>query len=1251
MVESLRLPIIRKFKRMQRLSSIIEELKIYSSANEPKEVIKYCDQKFTKKLAPYRLISYARKLCEKNEILAENCRSSLTQRKKVTVVTVNYNNREGLKKTINTVLSQKARDDIQFIVIDGNSDDGSLDYLKEVEGLIDIVAYGDDKGVYDAMNRGVELSNSDYCIFMNSGDCFDSNEVVCEVIKHAESNSYPDFIYGSARYEDNSIWRPLDVRNIWRGMICCHQSAFFKTSLLKKLGSYSLSNTVVSDFELIAKFYSTGAQFSKLDLVISQIEPVGISADFTTRTLERWKVIRKLQFGSVDIDEIDTFYRDLLSTNGDWAAPHFHTINKAQSSLISNIEKRVCFLISMPRSGSTLLQRIIDQSDEISTAGEPWFMLPLASMYDESLIEASYGQNLNIMAKNEFVNDTGLNNIIDNAQKVYADSIYSTVLSQLKTRYFLDKTPRYVHVVEKLSQIYPNAKFIVLKRNPAAVISSYATTWYSNDYAKVNTDKLAVNDFKYGFQKLAEFSQKNCKNKLVIDYETLVSEPESQAAKIFSFLGIKFNENFVNYNQNSAIKKFTFGDPSSVYSKNRPDPSHNNKWLKSIESFKHAKQFLTTLDLVPEAAISKLGYSKLDIENKLDEKFNLRLPKSESLINEISGDFRFELVANSDLDLGTLGVLITCFNDQYTIIQCLESVIKQSKKPDLIVIADDCSTDRSVELIKDYISKFSDIEIRLIERDVNVGVTRNRDEAIKSMDVDLITTLDGDDMIFPGKLAAEYEQFDSPEVVVSFSDILMLNKDAQVHIETKAYNRMYKQDMLENVCSRKFPVPRDMMFRKSLFIKAMGFDMNMEIYEDWALKMRLIAFMEEGEYWSHSGTIGTIYDRRNLGLSGRSPVVLAYGQLLALARNCDYLNNAALAAGLETVSSLLDGKCKTRLLDVVNSLNQGKESELYRSRLKRIWYERDWSLRSQQINELIWSFSGPTNGAPTFCICTPCFNSSATIEKTIESVLGQEGDFHLRYHVQDGGSTDGTVEILQRVKEKLSKGSIGYNCKSLTFTFDTEKDDGMYDALVKAFDKFGLGGNEWLSWINADDHFLPGAFAHVSKCSASYDIQWITGISSVMEADGSLKQSFRPVNSAIISRGLADGKHWNFLQQEGTFFKAKLWGAIDKTAFNSFRYAGDWNLWVQFASISQIHIARRVMANFCKVQGQLSEVGMSKYIEEINRCISEQQRLASLESFPVSEGEMLVFEDKEGKIEMVQGSVLGHFVAKLKSMQ
>ena len=131
---------------------------------------------------------------------------------KYSIITINYNNREGLQKTINSVIGQTFKD-YEFIIIDGGSTDGSIEILEQHDASITFWSSEPDKGVYHAMNKGIAKAHGEYLNFMNSGDCFYSNNVLEHVNRY---HSDADFIVSGNEYigrkhltivaEDNNLF-------------------------------------------------------------------------------------------------------------------------------------------------------------------------------------------------------------------------------------------------------------------------------------------------------------------------------------------------------------------------------------------------------------------------------------------------------------------------------------------------------------------------------------------------------------------------------------------------------------------------------------------------------------------------------------------------------------------------------------------------------------------------------------------------------------------------------------------------------------------------------------------------------------------------------------------------------------------------------------------------------------------------------------------------------------------------------------
>lgn len=244
-------------------------------------------------------------------------------------------------------------------------------------------------------------------------------------------------------------------------------------------------------------------------------------------------------------------------------------------------------------------------------------------------------------------------------------------------------------------------------------------------------------------------------------------------------------------------------------------------------------------------------------------------------------------------------------------------------------------------------------------------------------------------------------------------------------------------------------------------------------------------------------------------------------------------------------------------------------------------------------------------------IVTPAYNSRATIDETIASVVLQAGDFSVHYHVQDGGSTDGTVDLLEKWSKRLNSGALPVLCNNVRFSYVSEQDDGMYDAIRKGFSRFAIPDNEWMTWINSDDVLAPGAFAVISYISKKQNqIAWVTGRAAVRTPEMQIAEADRYLTREIIKQGLSDGKHWGFLQQEGTFFRGRLWAAVDiPKQFCTLKYAGDWNLWRKFAEIEDIYQYAFPLAYFSIRPGQLSQIGRDKYEAEIDAIAPMLMRL------------------------------------------
>lgn len=230
-----------------------------------------------------------------------------------------------------------------------------------------------------------------------------------------------------------------------------------------------------------------------------------------------------------------------------------------------------------------------------------------------------------------------------------------------------------------------------------------------------------------------------------------------------------------------------------------------------------------------------------------------------------------------------------------------------------------------------------------------------------------------------------------------------------------------------------------------------------------------------------------------------------------------------------------------------------------------------------------------------FSIVTPVYNGEKYIAETIESILSQEGDFEIEYIVQDGGSTDGTLAIVKSYEEKIKSCSFPIKCNGITFTWFSEKDSGMYDAVEKGFSR---AKGDVFAYLNADDRYVPGAFATVSDVLKSYpEVKWLKGINKLCNEHGNTlsEGACRLYRQNWLQKGVY-GRSAYFVDQESVFWKRTLWEKASPH-ISSWRLAGDYALWTLFAKHTSLWSFNKHVSIFRRHSNQLS-ASMDKYRQE-----------------------------------------------------
>ena len=205
--------------------------------------------------------------------------------KTFTIITINYNNCKGLKNTIESTISQSCND-YEYIIIDGGSTDESIDVINEYVSQIDYWVSEPDKGIYNAMNKGLCHATGKWVCFMNSGDCFADSLILEKISLFERNNNDIEIIYGNWQMISNNnsiikyIAKPFFFNNnkILNGWGCRHQAMFVKTKIAQNL-QFNESYKISADFDMIMKIYKLKNKnvFKYIDIIIATIQPDGIS--------------------------------------------------------------------------------------------------------------------------------------------------------------------------------------------------------------------------------------------------------------------------------------------------------------------------------------------------------------------------------------------------------------------------------------------------------------------------------------------------------------------------------------------------------------------------------------------------------------------------------------------------------------------------------------------------------------------------------------------------------------------------------------------------------------------------------------------------------------------------------------------------------------------------------------------------------------------------------------------------------------
>lgn len=225
----------------------------------------------------------------------------MSDNNKITIITVVFNSVNLIEETINSVLNQTYTN-IEYIIIDGCSTDGTIEVINKYKSKINCFISENDRGIYDAMNKALNYVTGSWIVFMNSGDKFYNNKVLSDL----NFNSTYDLYFGATKIISNNsnfkVRYPISVDNIWKGMICCHQSIIFNSNIFKSI-NFNIKYSLSADYNLIYSLVTQNAKIAYINNIIAIYFEEGVSKINYNRVLKQNRLIA-LSFESNKLNKL-----------------------------------------------------------------------------------------------------------------------------------------------------------------------------------------------------------------------------------------------------------------------------------------------------------------------------------------------------------------------------------------------------------------------------------------------------------------------------------------------------------------------------------------------------------------------------------------------------------------------------------------------------------------------------------------------------------------------------------------------------------------------------------------------------------------------------------------------------------------------------------------------------------------------------------------------------------------------------------
>lgn len=282
---------------------------------------------------------------------------------------------------------------------------------------------------------------------------------------------------------------------------------------------------------------------------------------------------------------------------------------------------KMLFLVGLPRSGTTMLERMLSSHSMIQGGPEPHLLTPLAHLGVWAKVDkAPYDHILSAEAQKLFVQQLP-NKEKDywEACRAYCDVLYSRYLKAKGNKPIcLDKTPAYSLILPFIAKVYPDAKYIILTRHPLATFSSFANSFFDGNYKIALEHNPILNRY---IPVIAEFLRKKEVDLIHVRYEDLVKNPAEWFEKICTFLEVPFEPEAIEYGtKEDKDHQQGLGDPLGVKQYTKPTTASLKKWVEELSTDpEKLKLMQEVIDQIADEDLATFGYPKETLWKPLEE--------------------------------------------------------------------------------------------------------------------------------------------------------------------------------------------------------------------------------------------------------------------------------------------------------------------------------------------------------------------------------------------------------------------------------------------------------------------------------------------------------------------------------------------------------------------------------------------------------------------------------------------------------